>query len=57
MSAEVKRCLCGKVATWRAYLPIPNIFAGLRQVLEEHFVCNYHAMKARDKGFEVEKIV
>ena len=47
-----KRCLCGRPATHIAYLP-SNIWAGLREIMEPHQVCDYHAAKARAKGFEV----
>jgi len=49
------KCLCGKPATHTAYLPMPNVFAGLKQVNEPHPVCDYHAEKARKKGFVVER--
>ena len=48
------KCLCGKEATKTAYLPMRNIFAGLKQVNEAHNVCDYHAKKALDKGYLVE---
>ena len=49
------KCLCGKEATCTAYLPIPNVYAGTKQINEMHPVCDYHAEKARQKGFVVEK--
>mgnify|MGYP001578083302 CR=1 FL=1 len=50
------KCLCGKEATYTVYLPIPNVYVGLKQVLEKHFVCEYHAKKAEDKGYKVDKL-
>lgn len=50
-----KKCLCGKDATATAYLPMHNIFAKLKQVMEAHPVCDYHAKKAESKGFRVER--
>jgi len=48
-----KNCLCGKPATKVAYLPI-NVWAGLHQITEPHHVCDYHAEKAKAKGYKVE---
>jgi len=48
------KCLCGKEATKVAYLPMRNIFARIKQVNEAHNVCDYHAQKAKDKGYLVE---
>lgn len=50
-----KKCLCGKDAVAIAYLPIPNISAGIKQVMEEHPVCQYHADKAIKMGYTVTK--
>lgn len=47
-------CLCGKPAVATAYLPMGNVWAGLREVNEPHQVCEYHAEKARNKGYVVE---
>jgi len=44
-----EKCLCGKPAISIAYLPIGNVFAGLKEVCEPHKVCKYHAQKSRDK--------
>lgn len=49
-------CLCGKPATHVAYLPVPNVYAGLRQVVEPEPVCGYHAEKARKKGYDVQTL-
>ena len=49
-------CRCGKPATHAAYLPVPNIYAGLRQVTEPEPVCDYHAEKAKVEGYRVDKI-
>ncbi len=49
------RCLCGEIATHTAYLPMPNIYAGIRPVTEPHAVCDYHAAKARSMGYLVEE--
>ncbi len=48
------KCLCGNDAVATAYLPIENVFAGLKQVTEPHQVCEYHAQKSRNKGYVVE---
>ena len=47
-------CLCGKPATHVAYFPVPNAYAGLRQIVESVLVCDYHAEKARKGGYEVQ---
>ena len=49
-------CKCGKLATHITYLPVTNVYTGLRQVYERYFVCDYHAEKSRIKGFSVNKI-
>jgi len=54
MNKIMKKCLCGKPATKIAYLPMPNVYVNLKQVMEKHFVCDYHAKKAIQKGFRVE---
>lgn len=46
-------CLCGKNAVATAFLPIPNVFSGLKQVTEPHRVCQYHAQKSKTLGYEV----
>ena len=51
---SAKKCLCGRPATSTAWLPTPNVYAGLQQVTEKHHVCDYHAQKSRDRGFRVE---
>jgi len=48
------KCLCGKDAVATAYLPIGNIYAGLKEVTEPHQVCGYHAQKAKEKGYTLE---
>jgi len=53
---EEKKCLCGKVAVATAYLPIGNVFSGLKEVCEPHKVCEYHAQKAKDKGYSVRSL-
>lgn len=45
-------CLCGKPATQTAYLPI-NVWVGAEQMKDAHWVCDYHAEKARALGQEV----
>jgi len=54
MNKENRRCLCGKLAVAVAYLPMPNVYAKLKQVMEEHYVCEYHAKKSKARGFRVE---
>ncbi len=49
-----KKCLCGKPAVAVAYLPIGNVWSGLKEVCEPYNVCEYHAHKSRDKGYVVE---
>ena len=50
------RCLCGKPAVATAYLPIGNVWSGLKEVCEPHKVCEYHAQKAKDGGYSVRSI-
>lgn len=49
-------CRCGKPSTHVAYLPVPNAYAGLSQVVEPKLVCGYHAEKARKEGYEVQPL-
>lgn len=50
---EMKKCLCGKPAVAVAYLPMRNIYAGLKHMMEKHYVCEYHAKKSIVRGFRV----
>ena len=50
------KCLCGRPATHKGWLPMPNIFAGIKEVMEEHLLCDYHASKAEKLGYIVEFI-
>jgi len=52
----MKTCLCGKPATHIAYLPVDNVYVGLRQATSPQHVCSYHAIKAEKQGFDVEKL-
>jgi len=47
------KCLCGKEAVSVAFVPIPNVYCGLKQCLEPHMVCSYHAEMAKKNGLEV----
>ncbi len=47
------KCPCGKEATHTVWLPQSNVCTGLRQPMIAYQVCDYHAEKAREKGFEV----
>ena len=49
------RCLCGEIATHTAYLPMHDVYAGIRPVTEPHAVCDRHAIKARSMGHLVEE--
>lgn len=49
-------CRCGKPSIHVAYLPVPNAYAGLHQIVEPEPVCDYHAEKARKKGYEVKTL-
>jgi hypothetical protein len=48
------KCLCGNDAVATAYLPIGNIYAGVKEITGPNQVCAYHAQKAKDKGYRVE---
>ena len=49
-------CKCGNPSTRVAFLPVPNAYAGLHQVVEPEPVCEYHAAKARKAGYEVKTL-
>jgi hypothetical protein len=48
------KCLCGKDATNTAYLPIQNVYSGLKPVIAPQKVCKYHAEKANRMGYIVD---
>jgi hypothetical protein len=50
------KCLCGKDATFTAYVPMPNVYSCLGQVMEPHKVCAKHAKRAKDLGYKIEAL-
>ena len=49
-----KNCLCGDRASHVAWFEVRNVYSRIGQVVEEKFVCHYHATESENKGLDVE---